>query len=148
MPSIPLPDGSVSKIALHCSFEHFEGNSDSGFIREAARLLCPGGKLVILPLYLSSIYSILTDPLVSRGEKIDFDQGAVVAAVKGWGNRHGRFYDPRHFASRVLSASKELSFKLLVLRNPKEVDKSIYAQFVLVGTRIDAPPGTAASSAL
>ena len=30
---IPLPDGSVTKMALHCSLEHFEGDEDIGFIQ-------------------------------------------------------------------------------------------------------------------
>src|SRR5262245_40410405 len=32
--SMPVPDGFASKMALHCSFEHFEGASDIGFVIE------------------------------------------------------------------------------------------------------------------
>jgi hypothetical protein len=48
---IPLPDSSIDVMTLHCTFEHFEGDADSRFIRESARLLKTGGKAVILPLY-------------------------------------------------------------------------------------------------
>lgn len=136
--SLPLPDGSVTKMALHCSFEHFEEDSDSGFIKEAARLLRVGGKVVIVPLYLASSYAILTDPFVLRANHVNFEREAIVMAVTGWGNRHGRFYDPLHLSSRVLTVSKELSFSLMCLDNAKDVDASVYARFALVGTRIDA----------
>jgi hypothetical protein len=35
----PLPDRSVDFMTLRCTFEHFEGNADTGFMRECARLL-------------------------------------------------------------------------------------------------------------
>ncbi len=143
--SLPLPDGSVTKIALHCSFEHFEGDSDSGFIREAARVLRVGGKVVVVPLYLASRYTILTDPLILRANRVSFEPDAVVMAVKGWGNRHGRFYDPLHLSSRVLASAKDLTFNLIRLNNTRDVSESAYARFVLVGTRIDPQPNTAAA---
>ena len=143
--ALPLPDGSVTGIALHCSLEHFERDSDTGFIREAARILRIGGKVVIVPLYLHSTYSVVTDPLVSRGAHVDFEPDAVVMAVKGWGNRHGRFYDPAHLAARILSGTQAMVFRLSRLTNAGEVSASAYARFALVGTRIDlaiqpAPP--------
>lgn len=136
--SMPLPDGSVTKMALHCSFEHFEGQADSGFIREVSRLLKPGGRLVIVPLYLASTYSILTDPLVSRKNEVQFEQDAVVMAVQGWGNRHGRFYDASHLVSRVLNVTNNLKFDLFRLTNTRDVSESAYARFALVGTKVDS----------
>ncbi len=61
---IPMPDDSINKMALHCSFEHFENNSDINFIQEAYRLLKMNGKLVITPLYLSETAHILTSPSI------------------------------------------------------------------------------------
>lgn len=51
--AIPLPSASLDGMTLHCAFEHFEGNADSQFIRECARLLKSGGKAVILTLYVN-----------------------------------------------------------------------------------------------
>ena len=42
--SIPLPDESVDFMTLHCTFEHFENNADTGFIKECARILKRGGE--------------------------------------------------------------------------------------------------------
>ena len=136
--SIPWPAGAASKMALHCSFEHFEGASDSGFIREAARVLCVGGKIVIVPLYLASRYAVATDLLASRANGVRFERDALVMAVRGWGNRHGRFYDAPHLASRVLGVTKELIFSILRIVNAKEVDGTVHARFALVGTRIES----------
>jgi len=62
--SVPMPDHSVDYMALHCSFEHFEGNEDFKFFGEAYRLLPAGGKVCIIPLYLSDEYVIQTSPSV------------------------------------------------------------------------------------
>ncbi len=63
--SLPLADDSIEGITLHCSFEHFEGNSDRQFIREAFRILKKGGQCIILPLYLSSEYALNLDPVLN-----------------------------------------------------------------------------------
>ena len=50
--SMPVNDGFASKMALHNAFEHFEGEDDIKFVREASRVLTPGGKLCIVPLFM------------------------------------------------------------------------------------------------
>ncbi|MGH9526530.1 MAG: methyltransferase domain-containing protein [Terriglobales bacterium] len=52
--SLPVEDGFFTAMTLHCSFEHFERDSDTRFIREAARVLRPGGRVCIVPLYMST----------------------------------------------------------------------------------------------
>ena len=59
---LPIADGFFSRMTLHCSFEHFEGDADIGFVKEAGRVLRPGGAACILPLYVSEIFHNLTDP--------------------------------------------------------------------------------------
>jgi hypothetical protein len=54
--AIPVEDGSINKISMHHSFEHFQADSDSLFIREAQRMLCVGGRCVILPIFLGDVY--------------------------------------------------------------------------------------------
>ena len=58
---MPISDEFASAMALHCSFEHFEKDADIRFIQEASRVLKPGGRLCILPLYLHTEYAIQTD---------------------------------------------------------------------------------------
>jgi hypothetical protein len=42
--SLPLRERSVDALTLHCSFEHFEGDRDSCFVRESDRILKPAGR--------------------------------------------------------------------------------------------------------
>ena len=83
--NMPLEDESATKMALHCSFEHFEKNSDIEFIIEANRVLCKGGKLCIVPLYLSNKYVVQTDPSILPFGGIPFENDAILYCAKGWG---------------------------------------------------------------
>lgn len=47
--AIPLPDASLDGIVSLNAIEHFEGDSDFGFLKEAARLLKPGGVICVAP---------------------------------------------------------------------------------------------------
>src|SRR5262245_20357647 len=90
--SMPVPDGFSTRMALHCSFEHFEEDADIRFVREARRVLRRGGAVCVVPLYLAEEYAIQTDPEVAVPARIDFEADATVYCARGWGNRHGRFY--------------------------------------------------------
>ena len=63
---LPFGDGALARLTLHRSLEHFEGEADSGLIHEAARVLRPGGKLCIVPLYVAERFHNVTDPEVDR----------------------------------------------------------------------------------
>lgn len=101
--AIPLADGSVDFMTLHCTFEHFEGKADTGFIQECARLLKPGGKAVILPLYLNLNYVNITgETEAGRRAEIGWDEGADhFCLIPEWANRFGRHYSPGAFLERV-----------------------------------------------
>jgi len=124
---MPLPNSFCDKMSLHCSFEHFEGNSDSRFIREACRVLKPCGKLCILPLYFNTEYAIQTDPAKAL---INADYDAIMYCKKGYQNRHGRFYDIPHFVERVVKNLGDLKLTVYTVQNEKEVDPSCYIKFI------------------
>ena len=132
--NMPITDGFATKMALHCSFEHFENDSDISFIKEASRVLRKGGKLCIVPLYLFDIYMILTNPVnLSRkerkGEGTLFDSDATLYCSKEQGLRYGRFYDVSHLISRIIT-NCNLRPIIYVIRNEKEVDDTCYAKFI------------------
>jgi SAM-dependent methyltransferase len=127
--AMPLPGGFASKMALHCSFEHFEGESDRRFISEARRVLAPGGSVCIVPLYLFDRYAIQTDPGVAVTEQVQFEEDAVLYCQDGWGNRHGRFYDPDHLTGRVRGPLDGMQMTIFRIPNAREVDPSCYAEF-------------------
>ena len=128
--NMPIEDGFATRMALHCSFEHFEHNSDIAFIKEATRVLRKGGKLCIIPLYMFDKYAIQTDPAVLPFGGIPFDKDAVLYCAKGWAERHGRYYDVAHFVSRVVKNMQELNVTIFVVKNEKEVDSSCYVKFI------------------
>ena len=127
---LPLPEGFVDAMALHCSFEHFEGDSDMRFIRECERILRPGGRVCILPLYLFHEYAIQTDPMALPPGGIEFDHGATIHCARGYNNRHGRFYDAAHLNERVRRRLGDLRLTIYVVRNAGEIDASCYVRYV------------------
>jgi SAM-dependent methyltransferase len=129
---LPIPDGFASKLALHCSFEHFEGDSDIGFIREASRVLRPGGRLCIVPLYLSETYAIQTNPaLMAKGGIAVVPDGRLYC-TRAWRNRHNRYYDGEHFVERIARNLGDLELSLHLVRNQHDVDPICYVKFVAV----------------
>jgi SAM-dependent methyltransferase len=130
--NMPVPDGFASKMALHCSFEHFEGETDSRFISETARVLRPGGAVCIVPLYLFEEYAIQTDPVLALSAGIAFEDEAAIYCAQGWNNRHGRFYDAEHLLTRVCKHLNGLTLEIYTLVNVQQVDASCYARFAML----------------
>jgi len=128
--NMPVVESFASKLALHCSFEHFEHDADIRFIKEANRVLKKGGKLCILPLYLSENYFILTDPTVIPKNEIPFENDVTLHCAKGYGNRHGRFYDVENFITRIVNHLSDLNLTIYVIQNEKDIDYSCYVKFV------------------
>jgi SAM-dependent methyltransferase len=129
---LPVPAGFATRMGLHCSFEHFEGDADQRFVREAARVLAPGGRVCIVPFYLSEEYAVQTDPQAAGATDVPFETDAILHLAPGWGNRHGRFYDPEHAVARVIGQASGLSATVFRLLNFADVDPSCYARFALV----------------
>ncbi len=127
--SMPVKNGFASKIALHNSFEHFEGNDDVDFLEEANRVLQPGGRLCIIPLFLFDKFVNQTDPSVLRNCDI-FDKGATIFAARGWLNRFGRHYDVPNLVSRIVQHLGELRLTIFFVTNEKDIDMSCYVKFV------------------
>jgi|WetSurMetagenome_2_1015567.scaffolds.fasta_scaffold253629_1 hypothetical protein len=130
--AMPLKDGFASKIGLHCAFEHFEGNSDVKFVREASRILQVGGKMVILPLYLFKAYAVQTNPAYMPRGGIPFERDAMLYCIRNKASRHQRFYDVPHFMSRIIRFSNAFETTIYAVVNQKDVDPSCYLSFAAV----------------
>jgi ubiquinone/menaquinone biosynthesis C-methylase UbiE len=104
--SVPLEDGFIDGITCHHSFEHFSQNLDQKFILESLRILKVGGKLVIVPLFITNIYSEITNQknykLWDNSAHLIYDK---TASFSGWGPYEGfaRTYDVESFNKRILS---------------------------------------------
>jgi len=128
---MPLPDNFATRMTLHCSYEHFEGDSDIRFIKEATRVLANGGKMCIIPLYLAPEYGIQTDPM-SYADNIIFDDKANIHFAKGWGGRHSRFYSVDMFLERVIHNCSELKVTIFNIINSQDIDSSCYVKYVAI----------------
>lgn len=133
--ALPLRAESADGLTLHCSFEHFEGDRDARFLREADRVLRPGGRLCILPLYTNWSYCIQTDLRAWHLRRPEFERDAVVCVAPDWGEVHGRFYDPAHFVDRILGNLGRLQLRLYQVENYREVAADCYLQFAALFTR-------------
>jgi SAM-dependent methyltransferase len=138
--SIPVPDGFFSKALATCSIEHFEGDSDIQFMKEMQRVLKPCGRLVVLPLYVATRSCAITDPRYALAGNVSFDEDAEVYCVENWGNRHGRFYSPATLYERLIRDHVDMRFRIYDLRNPQEIDASIYCKFVLLCEKLPFAP--------
>lgn len=130
--AMPVPDGFADYLTMHCSFEHFEGDSDSRFIREAERVLKPGGKLVSLPLYMTDSYAIQTSARRWRMHDIAFDVGDTVYVDDRWGPPHMRYYDAESFLSRIVGHLGSMRLRLFKVTNLDEVGGQCYLRLAML----------------
>jgi len=135
---LPFGNESVDAITLHCSLEHFEGKQDKDFFREAQRVLKKGGKCIVLPLYLSSQYTIHLDPvsnlLKSYSPDISDDKDAVIRHCdsKQYFSRH---YDVKIFKERILKNLNHMEAEIFHVENFKEINLDCYLRFIGVFTK-------------
>ncbi len=128
---LPLPDGFATRLTLHCSFEHFEGDRDVRFLREAMRILRPGGRLCILPLYLANAYHILTNPLLDLSGLV-FEADAAVHCGQDISVRYARYYDVPHLMSRIAANRGSLGMTLYEVTNAQDVHQDCDLRFSLL----------------
>lgn len=131
--AMPVPDGFFTKMSLHCSFEHFEGDADTRFILEAARVLRPGGKLCIVPLYAS---------MEASEQRFATYSTSGGAAELGAGCQFCRTYSAASFARRVAGPAGAFfdvalwrTANLDELRARLPSHQNLYANFMAVLTR-------------
>jgi len=128
---IPLPDATVDLLTLHCSIDHFEAGRDTLFLREAARLLRPGGRLCVLPVYFALEPTNICDPRCFS-PAVAFDREARLRKVPGQRNRFGRYYSPASFRRRILEASPALEATLYQIAGDQPKIPDNYLQYALV----------------
>lgn len=125
-------DASVSGASLQCAFEMFAEDDDTGLIEELARILKPGGKAIVVPLYLHTHYCAYATP--EHFGKGRADARATEYVCRDWtGIPSARFYDARELQARVLAPIERLGmrYQLLALRNKAALGEGIYCHFIL-----------------
>lgn len=98
-----LPDAFADALTLHCAYECFMGDADTRLLAEAARILKPGGRLVVAPLYLEDSFFNVTSPRCDQS-RVDIDPGAErVWRDDPWDEPFARHYSASAFVERVWS---------------------------------------------
>lgn len=123
---------SVKGVSLQCAFEMFMGDDDVNLIHELFRILKPGGKAIILPLYMHKEYCGYASP--EYYEKGFFDSGASKYVRREIiGIPFSRKYSAKVLKIRILNTieSLGLKFKIYALRNKEEFGNGIYCHFIL-----------------
>ena len=99
--STGLPDGFARAVSIQCAFELLHGEADCRFVEEAARLLAPGGRAAITPLYLDDAHFVLHSPLALPPEGSG-EPGAVrIWRDDAFAAPFSRHYSPESFAVRI-----------------------------------------------
>jgi hypothetical protein len=126
-------DASIRSASLQCAFEMFVGPDDMGLIREFGRILMPGGRAVISPLYMHT-HPCYYQTQDHYGEPHGDADAVGYVRRDVWGVPASRKYSPETLQSRVLDSARRagLDASLLVLRNAKDIAEGIYMHFILV----------------
>lgn len=125
-------DASVSGVSLHCAYEMFAGEDDKQLIAELARILRPGGKAIILPLYMHTHYCAYATPDYF-GKGYSDSEAKEYIRFDFYGIPSSRKYNAAKLKQRVFDPIDEqgLNCTLLALRNKHDFGNGIYCHFIL-----------------
>ncbi len=130
---LPFGENEVDAITLHCSVEHFEGNSDTLFFKAMERQLKPGGRIIILPFYIAYEYTIHVDPIYNllRNHRVTLDDNErFTLRYSSWYQFYSRHYDTQAIQERILGPCPGLELKIYRVRNFRDVSPKCYLRFV------------------
>lgn len=134
--STSFADASVKGASLQCAFEMFLKDDDIGLLKELSRILEPGGKAVISPLYTHTHYcSYSTPEYWGKGYSDRQAKEYIHHGMRGIPS--SRKYDPVKFLERIARPLQELGlgFRLHAIRNKEQISPEIYCHFILEITK-------------
>lgn len=110
--SMPVQDNWIDKASLQCAYEHFMGDVDTNFMIELTRVLKPGGKCVIVPLYTADEAINIYDPILFTDWTDDLaDENTKIIAEIDLGGHFERIYSP-FTIHRIFQSTDKLNFTL------------------------------------
>jgi SAM-dependent methyltransferase len=129
----PFENASIGSASMQCAYEMFAGDADIRLLAELARILRPGGRVVISPLY-THVQACYYQSPEHAGRPIG-DAGAV-----GYVRRDAhdvqcsRKYSAQSLVQRVLEPARRAGLRpsVLVLRNKRQLGAGVYLHFILV----------------
>lgn len=129
----PFADASIAAASLQCAFEMFTGDSDTRLVAELARILRPGGRAVVSPLYMHTHACHYQTPEF-LGQATGDDGAKTYVRRDLWGVASSRKYSAATLKARVWEPALRAGLvpSLRVLRNGAELGEGIYLHFILV----------------
>lgn len=127
-----FPESSVRGASLHCAYEMFARDDDVQLLREMARILRPGAKLIIAPLYMHTHYCAYSTAEY-YGKGYSDPRAKEYVRLDCTGVPSSRKYDARTLKERVLTPLESfgMKYRLFALRNKEELGTGIYCHFIL-----------------
>lgn len=126
-------DETIGSVSLQCAYEMFAGTADMDLLKELGRILKPGGRAVISPLYTHTHACFYQTP--EWYGRLSGDAGATAYVRRdSWGVPASRKYSPDTLHSRVCQTADRYGLVATVhaLRNKAEIGPGIYLHFILV----------------
>ena len=124
---------SMGGASLQCAYEMFTGDQDMALLTELGRILRPGGRAVISPLYTHTHACHYQTP--EYFGRFPGDPGAKAYVRRDcWGVPSSRKYDAQTLRRRVWDNALRAGLmpSLKVLRNKQELGEGIYLHFILI----------------
>jgi hypothetical protein len=136
----PFGTSSVGSASLQCAYEMFVSDADTRLIVELARILRPGGRAVISPLYTHTHACYYQTPEYFGRPVGDADAFGYVRR-HAWGVPASRKYSAASFRERVWDPAigAGLIPEVHVLRNRHALGPGVYLHFILT---LDKPRQT------
>jgi len=126
-------DESIDAACLQCAYEMFGGEDDMKLIEEFGRILKPGGRVLISPLYMHTHHCGYCTPEFWNHRELHDPGAKLFVNTLHWGIPFSRKYDVEALERRVLRTvwDNNLCFNILILNNGHDIDKNIYCYFIL-----------------
>lgn len=128
----PFTDASLGGASLQCAYEMFAGDADTRLLAELARVLRPGGRAVISPLYLHTEACYYQSPEY-YGHEVGDAGARRYLRPDAWDVAASRKYSPQTLVERVLCPAQTAGLVpgLHVLRNGAAFGPGVYLHFIL-----------------
>ena len=125
-------DESISSASLQCAFEMFKDDDDINLIKELSRILRPGGRAIVSPLYMHTHYCSYSSPEY-WGKHYSDPEAKEYIRTDIHNVPSSRKYNAKKLKERVLDTLHlhGMDYKLYRIENKAEIDSSIYCHFVL-----------------
>lgn len=130
--AMPFEAAGIGSASLQCAYEMFEGDADTRLLVELARVLRPGGRALISPLYMHLRACYYQSP--EHYGRPYGDPGAErLLRPDAWDVRASRKYSPETLLERVWLPAQRTGLVpgLHVLRDAGALGPGLYLHFVL-----------------